>query len=345
LDSSNKDELLKAHQSWVIELAEIENALSKTAISKIKQSMSAKTDQIRFPYGRKTEKCPRGFVICGTTNNPVFLNDPTGNRRFWVVSCNGRINRELLTQERDQIWAAAYSLWLKGEKWHLAEAEDKALAINNEEFESQDPWIDALLENVTGDERRRITTGQALIRIGVPADRQTPQAKSRMESCLPKIGYYKKRYRAPDGSRPYGWECEEFGVPNEKLEKSMGQMGQPTQTQSEQGINPVPSLSHLSQGTGQTDQEPENTVPLDGTDRTAVGHTQSQSEQGLEVSVPSVPSKSQTFDCDDSEQKQEPSYEQIPIDFSAPSRGEILSPSQPSPGDQSSSPKLGRVIN
>jgi len=66
LDSSNKDELLKAHQSWVIELAEIENALSKTAISKIKQSMSAKTDQIRFPYGRKTEKCPRGFVICGT---------------------------------------------------------------------------------------------------------------------------------------------------------------------------------------------------------------------------------------------------------------------------------------
>jgi len=60
------------------------------------------------------------------------------------------------------------------------------------------------------------------------------------------------------------------------------------------------------------------------------------------MSVPSVPSKSQTFDCDDSEQKQEPSHEQIPIDFSAPSRGEILSPSQPSPGDQSSSPELER---
>jgi len=93
----------------------------------------------------------------------------------------------------------------------------------------------------------------------------------------------------------------------------------------------------------QLNQDSENAVPSNGTDGTAIGQVQTEPEKGLEVSVPSVLPKSQSLDGNaPTPIVTEPSHEQIPIDFSAPSRGEILSPSQPSPGDQSSSPELER---
>ncbi|MBP0011306.1 MULTISPECIES: VapE domain-containing protein [unclassified Roseofilum] len=237
LDSSNKDELLKAHQSWVIELAEIENAFSKTAISKIKQSMSATTDQIRPPYGRKTEKCKRGFVVCGTTNQTQFLNDPTGSRRFWVISCNGRVNRELLTQERDKIWGAAYALWARGEKWYLSELEEEALAINNEGYESQDPWVEFLRDALIEKGEQATTVRDCFEHLGMdePKTYNSREAR-RIKDCLTHLGYQPSKFYQ-NGKQVRGWVVESLDKLNQNFGNSLSQLSQNPETLSTQGID------------------------------------------------------------------------------------------------------------
>ena len=53
----------------------------------IKAFITSTVDVIRPKYGHETEQRPRTCVLAGTTNNPHFLTDKTGNRRFLPVEC------------------------------------------------------------------------------------------------------------------------------------------------------------------------------------------------------------------------------------------------------------------
>ena len=335
LDNSNKDELSKAHQSWIIESPEIENAFSKTAVSKVKASLTAVSDKIRPPYGRKTETWKRGFVVCGTTNNPEFLNDPTGSRRFWVISCQGRVNRELLAQERDRIWAAIYSLWLSGEKWYLSEVEEAARCINNSEFESTDPWLETLEARLQDKELQNITTGEALGLLMVEEARRSPRDRSRVRECLTRLGYQEKRpYR--NGKRVRAWVKSSVEASKESFENPVSQASysptiveqqgfqngttlspvSPTSVPlSQDGTPPVPSVPLLSHAKNLSEQELED----DGTDRTAQSETFHRDDSssgeadgngdGDSAKATVKPDVSDTLEnC-----KTEPAYQQLPL--------------------------------
>jgi predicted P-loop ATPase len=80
-----------------------------------------------------------------TTNKDEFLSDETGNRRFWIIPVQKRINVKLLAKERDAIWAAAVSAYKSGEQWWLDyEAEIEAETIA-EEFQTSDPWLEPIV--------------------------------------------------------------------------------------------------------------------------------------------------------------------------------------------------------
>ena len=82
---SDKDERLKLHLTWFCEWAELESVFRRRDIAATKAFLSSDTDLVRAPYARKAEKMPRRSIIVGSTNEDQFLNDSTGNRRFWVV--------------------------------------------------------------------------------------------------------------------------------------------------------------------------------------------------------------------------------------------------------------------
>lgn len=42
-------------------------------------------------------------IIVGGVNDEEFLNDPTGDRRFWVIPLQQKVDLELLKQERDPL--------------------------------------------------------------------------------------------------------------------------------------------------------------------------------------------------------------------------------------------------
>jgi putative DNA primase/helicase len=53
-------------------------------------------------YGRGVAKdVPRQFVLFGTVNDPEYLRDPTGNRRFWPVKV-GKIDLAALSRDGER---------------------------------------------------------------------------------------------------------------------------------------------------------------------------------------------------------------------------------------------------
>jgi hypothetical protein len=124
MDISNKDGLLQLHSAWIHEWGEIEQVTRRKDNSEVKNFITRADDLFREPYARGTSKHARFSVIVGTTNDQEFLTDPTGSRRYWVIPVPQPINRDLLIQWRDQLWAEAHQAYIGGYQWWLTREED-----------------------------------------------------------------------------------------------------------------------------------------------------------------------------------------------------------------------------
>lgn len=140
---SGKEAYEAVQGSWIIEMAELA-ATKKSEVEAVKHFISKQEDRFRVSYDKWTSFFPRQCVFIGTTNNPVFLRDQTGNRRFWPIAVNKdnvkkSIWADLTQSEVDQIWAEAYAAWLIGETLHLdKEITDIALSIQAEYTEESE---------------------------------------------------------------------------------------------------------------------------------------------------------------------------------------------------------------
>jgi hypothetical protein len=139
----DKDFLLNVHSCWIYELAELETITNKTQSGALKNLITTATDTFRTPYGRTSEKHHRQSVFCATVNKEEFLRDDTGNRRFWVVPIEGanKLDREAITAARDAIWKAAVLAHEAGELPMLTKEMEALSALQNEQFNEQDPWV------------------------------------------------------------------------------------------------------------------------------------------------------------------------------------------------------------
>jgi len=131
-----KDDLLKMAQAWIIELGEIEHAFSKASIEGIKDCLSSRQDSIRRPYASQTEILPRRCIFSGSANTDQFLNDPTGNRRFWVIPVAQEIPLDWLKNNIRQVWGEVKFLYENGCEWWLSKDDEAMLTQLNQRFES-----------------------------------------------------------------------------------------------------------------------------------------------------------------------------------------------------------------
>lgn len=109
--------------AWIMEIGELAG-LRKADAEAVKHFVSKTEDRYRVAYGRRTESFPRQTVFAGTTNIPDFLNDPTGNRRWWPVEVNAtsatyNVHDDLKPSVVAQVWAEAIELFGKGEPLYL----------------------------------------------------------------------------------------------------------------------------------------------------------------------------------------------------------------------------------
>lgn len=143
---------------WLVEVAELD-AFRRTDIARIKQFLSLRADRYRAAYGRNVKELPRCCVFFGTCNETEFLQDTTGNRRFWPVD-TGEQRRSKgvwtdLDKEIDQLWAEAVVRWQAGEPLYLSgavEEEAKAKQEEHREASSREGVVREFMERQVPDD-------------------------------------------------------------------------------------------------------------------------------------------------------------------------------------------------
>lgn len=125
---------------WLVEVGELD-AFRRTDVARIKQFLSLRADRFRAAYGRHVKELPRCCVFFGTTNSAEYLQDRTGNRRFWPVDVGVTPHSQRvwtdLDDEVDQLWAEAVMRWRAGEALYLGGTlEDAAKAMQESHREA-----------------------------------------------------------------------------------------------------------------------------------------------------------------------------------------------------------------
>lgn len=151
LNPDHKDNVIESTKYILVELAEFD-ATMKSDQAKLKQFLTATSDEFRSPYERMSEVHPRLTSFIGTVNKKDFLKDETGSRRYWIIpveKCNIDKMKEINLFE---FWGAVYSLWLSGEVTdYLSPDEQKKLEEFNRDFSSESDITIALNEKLKWD--------------------------------------------------------------------------------------------------------------------------------------------------------------------------------------------------
>jgi hypothetical protein len=146
-DLEGKDTLMRLHGPWIVELGELK-VMSKATVEHIKSFLSVRIDSLRLPFNRKVVHKPRRCVFAGTTNQGKWLSDTTGGRRFWPIKCQGKLTREWLMENRDQLWAEALAGYQQGGKLWLDAATEEMARCEQALREEEDPIFEQFLDEL-----------------------------------------------------------------------------------------------------------------------------------------------------------------------------------------------------
>jgi len=123
--------------------------LKRADAERVKGCISCTVDNYRSPYDRVSRDHPRQCVFVGTTNEPEWINDVSGGRRFWPVQCteDNLVNIEYIEENRSQLFAEAVARFKTGESWW--EMPESAL-IEQEARRMADAWENPIREWLLG---------------------------------------------------------------------------------------------------------------------------------------------------------------------------------------------------
>jgi hypothetical protein len=209
-DISTKDDLMVLHRSWIMEWAELDHIMGRKHAGTIKSFLSQSTDLFRVPYGKATEAFPRRGIIVGSTNRTSgFLQDDTGNRRFWVIPTTRTeaqpIDTPTLVAERDAIWSAAVHAYRAKEPNYLPANMAQQVNRENEAYLVDNPW-QAPIENwlrAPTNFGKPITTELLLTEaVAKPVERQSRADQMQVATILRDLGYQKRR-QSVDGAQKW----------------------------------------------------------------------------------------------------------------------------------------------
>lgn len=130
----------------VVELAEL-NGLRKKEAEHVKTFIAKQYEEWTPKFREFNTRYARRCIFFGTTNEPEFLVDKTGHRR-WLPFDAGECDPSALANDRDQLWAEALVLFRhNGIMW--ADAESLATDVH-EQYVERDAWEEAVMEFLNG---------------------------------------------------------------------------------------------------------------------------------------------------------------------------------------------------
>jgi putative DNA primase/helicase len=150
LDPKDKDSVKQAVSNWLVELGEVDATFRKSDIAQLKSFLTRDKDVLRRAYARKESTYPRRTVFFASVNPDYFLNDPTGNKRYWTIKCT-EINHSH-NIDMQQVWAEFYEIYKAGESWYLTPDELDELNETNSQHETLDPVTERIQSKLHWDD-------------------------------------------------------------------------------------------------------------------------------------------------------------------------------------------------
>ena len=145
---------------WIGEVAELMAMTRVKEAEAVKAYITSQKDSYRPPYQKNVQTIPRRCVFIGTTNNPQFLTDKTGNRRFYPVRC-GADGYKLLDHEEEvrayirQAWAEAVHRYKEGNLQPFARKEVLEQIRAAQEAAMEDDWRIGQIEQYLEDTKKK----------------------------------------------------------------------------------------------------------------------------------------------------------------------------------------------
>jgi predicted P-loop ATPase len=222
-----KDDLMKAHTAWGVELAELDGVTRRADQERLKAFLTEKTDTYRKPYDRAPEAHHRRFVFWGSSNGAP-LRDTTGSTRFVCIPIPDRLlPLDWARQNRSAIWSRAVEQYRAGIDWmHTDEPMRAAIAERNSNYQEIDPWagdIAAYLEQQQQIGQLPVKVTRVLEQLEVTKDRQNAATAKRVTAIAEQLGWAHGR-RIVDKRKLTGlWPAaEDTGHPGHPLDTPMG---------------------------------------------------------------------------------------------------------------------------
>ena len=152
-DFVSKDSKQLLNGKLIVEIPELSAYRNTHDVAAVKMWLSCLIDDYRPPYGHVPETFPRTCVFAGTVNpgGAGYLNDPTGERRFWPVAVT-KIDVDRVRQDRDQLWAEAVHLYRADERHYLTEAEETMSETVTRKRQHRDAYHSVIISFLRGHE-------------------------------------------------------------------------------------------------------------------------------------------------------------------------------------------------
>jgi putative DNA primase/helicase len=169
VNPEDKDSYLRLCSRWIWEVGELGATTRKADREALKDFITRKDVTVRAPYAKSDITKPAMASLIGTINNETgFLNDPTGSRRFLVVTLDS-IDWKYTQLDARQLWGQAAALFREGHTGRL-DATEKAIQRQlNGGYEIKDPIEDYILQHfdLTGDSSDFLTVADMVDRLKV----------------------------------------------------------------------------------------------------------------------------------------------------------------------------------
>lgn len=145
IDPSNKENEIRLITSFIWEVSELGATTRKADIESLKAFITKQQVTVRKPYGHYDITKPALANLIGTINSVGgFLNDPTGNRRFYTVNLTSINHAYKKDIDIAQVWAQAHALYKRGVSPQPTKEEQVKIFSVNERFEIEDPLVDLM---------------------------------------------------------------------------------------------------------------------------------------------------------------------------------------------------------
>ncbi|WP_165165429.1 VapE domain-containing protein [Corynebacterium qintianiae] len=126
----SKDVLISCHRSAIVLMDEVDKFYKRTDQSDLKSFLTQRVDAWRAPYARTETISPRSFILVGTTNEVAFLQDLTGNRRYWPLVVTDQIATDHMSREwMDLLLSEAVTRYRAGERVRYDAAFESMAAV------------------------------------------------------------------------------------------------------------------------------------------------------------------------------------------------------------------------